>query len=105
MVVIKSENTKMFANSKIAIIGSGSWATALAKILLHNVDRINWYFRNPDNVEQFNRFKHNPSYLRGVEFDVSRLDFFTDINEAVEDVDIIILAIPCLLYTSPSPRD
>ncbi|MDO9615802.1 MAG: NAD(P)-binding domain-containing protein, partial [Bacteroidota bacterium] len=84
----------MFENSKIAIIGSGSWATALAKILLHNVESINWYFRNPDNIEQFNRFKHNPSYLRGVEFDVSRINFFTDINKAVEGVDIVILAIP-----------
>ena len=84
----------MFSNSKIAIIGSGSWATALAKILLHNVDSINWYFRSPDNIEQFNRFKHNPSYLRGVEFDVSRVNFFTDISKAIEDVDIVILAIP-----------
>ena len=84
----------MFENSKIAIIGSGSWATALAKILLHNVQSINWYFRNSDNIEQFSRFKHNPSYLRGVEFDVSRINFFTDINKAIEDVDIVILAIP-----------
>ena len=84
----------MFSNSKIAIIGSGSWATALAKILLHNIESINWYFRSPENIEQFNRFKHNPNYLRGVEFDTSRLHFFTDINKAVEDVDIVILAIP-----------
>jgi len=84
----------MFENSKIAIIGSGSWATALAKILLHNVQSINWYFRNSDNIEQFTRFKHNPSYLRGVEFDVSRINFFTDIDKAIEDVDIVILAIP-----------
>ena len=84
----------MFSNSKIAIIGSGSWATALAKILLHNVDSINWYFRNPENIEQFKRFKHNPSYLRGVEFDTSRINFFTEIDKAVEDADIVVLAIP-----------
>jgi len=78
----------MFSNSKIAVVGSGSWATALAKILLHNVESLNWYFRNPDNIELFKRFKHNPSYLRGVEFDTSRLNFFTDLNEAIEDVDI-----------------
>ena len=76
------------------IIGSGSWATALAKILLHNVKSLNWYFRNPENIEQFNRFKHNPNYLRDVEFDVTRLNFFTDINKAVEGVDIVIITIP-----------
>lgn len=84
----------MFADSKIAIIGSGSWATALAKMLLHNVETINWYFRSADNVEQFLKFKHNPSYLRGVEFDVSRLRFFTDINKAMENAEIVIFAVP-----------
>ncbi len=84
----------MFTEPKIAIVGSGSWATALAKILLNNVDRINWYFRNPDNVEQFKRYKHNPSYLRGVEFDINRIDFFTDINEVVDKSDLLVLTIP-----------
>lgn len=84
----------MFTEPKIAIIGSGSWATALAKILLNNVDRINWYFRNPDNIEQFKRFKHNPNYLRGSEFDVSRIDFFSDISEVIDQSDLLVLAIP-----------
>ncbi|WP_423129255.1 NAD(P)H-dependent glycerol-3-phosphate dehydrogenase [Gaoshiqia sp. Z1-71] len=84
----------MFTEPKIAIIGSGSWATALAKILLNNVDRLNWYFRNPENIDQFKRFKHNPSYLRGVEFDVNRIDFFNDINEVIAQSDLLVLAIP-----------
>ncbi len=84
----------MFSNSKIAVIGSGSWATALSKILLHNVEGINWYFRNPENIEFFRRFKHNPNYLQGLEFDVNRINFFTDINKAVEDADVIVLTIP-----------
>lgn len=84
----------MLTEPKIAIIGSGSWATALAKILLNNVDRLNWYFRNPDSIEQFKRFKHNPNYLRGIEFDTGRIDFFSDITEVVEQSDVLVLAIP-----------
>ena len=84
----------MHTEPKIAIIGGGSWATALAKILLNNVERLNWYFRNPDNIDQFKRYRHNPSYLRGVEFDVERIDFFNDLNEIAEQSDVLILAIP-----------
>lgn len=84
----------MNGEPKIAIIGGGSWATALAKILLNNVESINWYFRNPDNIEQFKRFRHNPNYLRGVEFDISRINFFDDINAAIEQSDLLVLNIP-----------
>lgn len=93
----------MFTEPKITIIGSGSWATALAKILLNNVDRIGWYFRNPESIEQFKRFKHNPNYLRGVEFDINRVDFFCDINQAFEESDILVLTIPsAFLYSTLS---
>ena len=84
----------MFSNSKIAIIGSGSWATALAKIILNNVESINWYFRNTENIEAFKKFHHNPNYLRGVEFETERINFFSDINDAVRDSDIVVLTIP-----------
>ena len=84
----------MFTEPKIAIVGSGSWATALAKILLNNVDRIGWYFRNPESIEQFKRFKHNPGYLRGVEFDIDRIDFYSDINKTFEENDLLVLTIP-----------
>jgi glycerol-3-phosphate dehydrogenase (NAD(P)+) len=90
----------MFTEPKIAIIGSGSWATALAKILLNNVDRIGWYFRNPESIDQFKRFKHNPNYLRGVEFDINRIDFFNDINEAFSQSDLLVLTIPSAFLDS-----
>lgn len=79
---------------RVAVIGSGSWATALAKILLENLAEINWFFRNKENIGQFEKFKHNPGYLRGVEFDTSRIRFYSDINKISEDSEIIILAIP-----------
>lgn len=93
----------MHGEQKIAIIGSGSWATALAKILLNNVDSINWYFRNSDNIDEFKRYKHNPNYLRGIEFDIDRINFFDDINEIVEQSDLLVLTIPsAFLYESLS---
>ncbi|HPS13614.1 MAG TPA: NAD(P)H-dependent glycerol-3-phosphate dehydrogenase [Prolixibacteraceae bacterium] len=84
----------MFTNSKIAIIGSGSWATALAKILLNNVDSINWYFRNSNNIEYFKKNGHNPNYVCDVIFDVSKINFYNDINQIALDSDILLLVIP-----------
>ena len=86
-------NTKIHA-SKVAVIGSGSWATAVSKMLLENVEHINWFFRKPETVEQFEKFKHNPRYLRSVEFDTSRITFYNDINKITEESDILVLAIP-----------
>ena len=80
--------------NKVAVIGSGSWATAVSKMLLENVKHINWFFRKPETVEQFEKFKHNPRYLRSVEFDTNRISFYNDINEITEESDILVLAIP-----------
>lgn len=80
--------------NKVAVIGSGSWATAVSKMLLENVSQINWFFRKPETVEQFQQFSHNPRYLRSVEFDTDRINFYTDINTITEESDILVLAIP-----------
>jgi len=80
--------------NKVAVIGSGSWATALAKMLLENVQHINWYLRKPETIEHFEKFGRNPRYLQNVEFDTSRISFYTDINEITEESDILVLAIP-----------
>ena len=80
--------------SKIGIVGSGSWATAIAKMVLINSDSINWYFRNADYIETFKKIKHNPNYLTSVAFDTDKICFTTDINEMVELSDILIFANP-----------
>lgn len=79
---------------RIAIIGSGSWATALAKMLMHNVDELNWYVRSEHNIELFKKYRHNPKYLRAVEFDVERINFFSDINEIAENSDMLVFVVP-----------
>lgn len=80
--------------SKVAVIGSGSWATAISKMLLENVKHINWYFRKPETIEYFEKYGHNPRYLPAVEFDTNRISFFNDINEIVDESDILVLAVP-----------
>jgi glycerol-3-phosphate dehydrogenase (NAD(P)+) len=79
---------------KIAIIGGGSWATALAKIALSNEQQINWYMRRQEQIDEFIRQSHNPSYLTGVEFDTDRINFTSDINKVVKSSDVLIFATP-----------
>ena len=84
----------MFGNEKIAIMGGGSWATAVAKIVLEKVDHISWYMRIPEVIEDFKRLEHNPSYLTSVHFDVNRISFSSDINEVVRNCDTLIFVTP-----------
>lgn len=79
---------------KIAVAGSGSWATALAKLLLANCDRIVWFIPRQDRIDDFRECGHNPVYLSDVAFDTSRIDFTSDINEACRMADTMVLAIP-----------
>lgn len=78
----------------VAILGGGSWATAIAKIVLDKVDRINWYIRRDDRIEDFKRLGHNPAYLSMVHFDVDRITFSSDINEIVKKSDTLIMVTP-----------
>ena len=79
---------------KIAIVGGGSWATALAKIVLSTQNKINWYMRRPDRIEDFMQKKRNPAYLSSVTFDISRIRFFSNLDEIVNASDTLIFAIP-----------
>lgn len=79
---------------KIAIMGGGSWATALAKIVLSTQERINWYMRRDDQIQDFLQTGHNPSYLSAVEFDINRINFYSDINRTIEESDMLIFATP-----------
>ena len=78
----------------IAVMGGGSWATALASVLLKNCDNINWYMRRDDRIEEFKRIHHNPAYLTDVRFDTDRINFSSDINKVVEMSDTILFAMP-----------
>jgi len=84
----------MYIFKKIGILGGGSWATALAKIVSMNQTRFNWYMRRPEQIEEFKNFGHNPSYLSSVKFNVKNITFYDDINDVVKYSDILIFAMP-----------
>ncbi len=79
----------------IAVMGGGSWATAIAKICLTQRGRkICWYMRRDDQIEAFKKHGYNPSYLSTVQFDVDNIHFSSDINEVVRMADILIFVTP-----------
>ena len=80
---------------KIAVMGGGSWATALAKLLLLAQDAdILWYMRRDDRIADFKRLNHNPVYLSDIRFDTDRIYFSSDINEICDKADTLLFAIP-----------
>ena len=84
----------MFGVGKIAIIGGGSWATAIAKIVVDKTHHIGWYMRREDRIEDFKRMGHNPAYLTSVHFNMNEITFSTDINKIAEAYDTLVFVTP-----------
>ena len=78
----------------VAVLGSGSWATALAKIVMHNVAEINWYIRKQETIDEFREIRRNPNHLEWAYFDISRINFSNDINQVLSEAELVILAVP-----------
>ncbi len=76
------------------IIGSGSWGTALAKILTDNKNNINWWLRSDSNISSFKSRRHNPQYLRSAFFDTSLINFSTSVEEVISKSDYLIIVVP-----------
>lgn len=79
---------------KVGVIGSGSWATALVKLLGNNLKIVNWYIRKKEDLDAISKFHRNPRYLSSVEFTPGNLQLFSDIVKCIEASDIIVLAVP-----------
>ncbi len=86
-------DTKQFPGN-IAVMGGGSWATALAKLLMQNCETILWYMRRDDRIDDFKRLHHNPAYLTDVNFDIERIEFSSDINYVCNQADTLLLVMP-----------
>jgi glycerol-3-phosphate dehydrogenase (NAD(P)+) len=78
----------------ITVVGGGSWATALVKILSNNADTIHWWLRNPETVAFINQYQHNPNYLSDVEIDLKKVIPSANFEECILQSEMILLAIP-----------
>jgi glycerol-3-phosphate dehydrogenase (NAD(P)+) len=93
---------------KYGIIGSGSWGTAIAKILSDNGHQLHWWNRSENAIEQFKKRSHNPQYLPSAKFDMSLLNLSSNVNEVILHSDVIIIAVPSAFVVdvlSKLPKD
>ena len=86
--------TIMDKSFTIGVIGNGSWATALVKILTDNGRQVNWWIRKTDSIDLIRNRRHNPHYLSSAYFDVKLLHLSGDVNEVVKKSDLLVLAVP-----------
>jgi glycerol-3-phosphate dehydrogenase (NAD(P)+) len=82
-------------HTKVTIIGGGSWATALIKILCEQPNiQIRWWLRNGKDIEHIRKFHHNPSYLSDVYLPPEKVKVYEKTRDAVKGADYVILAVP-----------
>ncbi len=81
-------------DARCAVIGHGSWATGIVKILTDSGQQVGWFVRNPEVLESLRREGRNPRYLSDVKFDARLIAPSGDLNEVVGGADVIILAAP-----------
>ncbi|MCF0207619.1 MAG: NAD(P)H-dependent glycerol-3-phosphate dehydrogenase [Bacteroidales bacterium] len=79
---------------KVAVIGSGSWATAIVKILTSNLDQTYWWVRNEDIVEGIKKYGHNPRYLSSTFIDPQSVEISTDVEEIAKKADYLVIVTP-----------
>ncbi|MGY3055390.1 glycerol-3-phosphate dehydrogenase (NAD(P)+) [Pedobacter sp. UYEF25] len=81
---------------KIAMIGGGSWATAMVKMLADNLadKEIYWWMRNAEAIAHIKKFKHNPNYISSVEIKLKDENISNDISYVIEKADYVVLNVP-----------
>ena len=84
----------MAEQPRIGVLGGGSWATAIMKMLSSNLDRVHWWMRNEDAIEHIRTTGHNPNYIQSVQFDNNRIVVTSDMQRVVDNCDVLVVAIP-----------
>ena len=87
------------SKNSIGIIGGGSWATAIAKILTTNEHDVHWWLRQQETIDHIRQFGHNPKYLSSVQFDLAPNLVSTDLKEVVAASEWLIFAVPSFFFT------
>ena len=82
------------SNPTVAVIGGGSWATAIVKMLCNNASKVHWWVRNNETVEYIFKYRHNPQYLSSVELHTEKLELSTNLHNVIKAADVLIMAVP-----------
>jgi glycerol-3-phosphate dehydrogenase (NAD(P)+) len=78
----------------VAVLGGGSWATALVKLLSERADRVHWWMRHAESVAHIRQFGHNPRYLSDVELNLQKIEPSDSLADVIAAADILVLAVP-----------
>jgi glycerol-3-phosphate dehydrogenase (NAD(P)+) len=84
----------MTTAQRIAVIGAGSWGTALVKLLSSNASRVGWWVRRTETIAHISKYGHNPDYISAAQFEVERLAMDSDIHAVVRAADVLVIAVP-----------
>lgn len=79
---------------QFGMIGSGSWATALSKILTDNGNHIHWWMRNSDSIKYMKSRRHNPHYLNAAYFNMSQISLDDQLSTVIQNSDVLVVAVP-----------
>jgi glycerol-3-phosphate dehydrogenase (NAD(P)+) len=79
---------------RIAVIGAGSWGTALVKLLSTTQQTVGWWVRKAATIEHIRKYGHNPDYISAAQFDVTRLAMDSDLHAVVKNADVLVIAVP-----------
>ena len=94
---------------RFGVIGSGSWATALVKVLSDNGHILNWWIRNQDIIDHVNQWNHNPHYLSSATLDPAKLRMTKALEVVIRESDVIVIAVPSAfvveVFQSVNPED
>jgi len=80
--------------NQIAVIGGGSWATAIVKMLCNNCEQVGWWVRNKETADYIKKYHHNPNYISSVEFESKKINVSSDLKEVVSKSDVLVMAVP-----------
>jgi glycerol-3-phosphate dehydrogenase (NAD(P)+) len=108
--IIGSRRRRIEASpTRVAVIGGGSWATAIVKMLSENNTKINWWLRNREAVRHIQKYRHNPDYLSGVQIHKTKVKPYDNLKDAVKEADYIFVTVPAAFVrdalSSLSPDD
>lgn len=78
----------------ISVIGGGSWATAIVKMLCNNAEKVHWWMRDADKVNYINKYLHNPRYLSSVQFERDKIEVSNDLTAVISKSDYVVIATP-----------